>query len=335
MTIINYEIDADEASASKRPWRTIATRFAAMMPLLAASLVCAQDYPAKVIRIVTSPPGGSNDFVSRLLVRGFAERAGWQLVVDNRPTVLAPEVVMRAPPDGYTLLVTGGTFITGYLIDKLAYEPLRDFAPISLTHRQPNILVVHPSLPVKSVKELIALAKAKPGALNYGTSGVGSSNHLAAEFFKLMTGVRMVRINYKGVGPAVSAVLSGEVQLMYANLASISHYLPAGRLRPLAITSAEPSILYPSLPTMAASGLPGFQAVVITGVYAPVGTPAAIVHRLNQEIVRAINLPDIKEKFSNIGVETVGSSPQELTAAMKAEIARTARLVENGGLRTE
>ena len=150
-------------------------------------------------------------------------------MVDNRPTVLAPEVVMRTAPDGYTLLVTGGTFITGYLIDKLPYEPLRDFAPISLTHRQPNILVVHPSLPVKSVKELIALAKAKPGELNYASSGVGSSNHLAAEFFKLMTGVRIVRINYKGVGPAVSAVLSGEVQLMYANLASISHYLQSGR----------------------------------------------------------------------------------------------------------
>ena len=147
--------------------RFIAVTFAAAMSVFGAGVVCAQDYPAKVIRIVTSPPGGSNDFVARLLVKGLTERAGWQVVVDNRPTVLAPEVVMRTAPDGYTLLVTGGTFVTGYLIDKLPYEPLRDFAPITLTHRQPNILVVHPSLPVKSVKELIALAKAKPGELNY------------------------------------------------------------------------------------------------------------------------------------------------------------------------
>jgi len=303
--------------------------------LLASGVAFAQEYPSKVIRILTSPPGGSNDFVARLLVKGLAEKSGWQLVVDNRATILAPEVVMRTAPDGYTLLITGGTFITGHLFDKLPYEPLRDFAPITLTHRQPNILVVHPSLPVKSVKELIALAKAKPGQLNYGTSGVGSTNHLSGELFKLLAGVKIVRINYKGVGPAVSALLSGEVQLMYANLAATSHYVHAGRLRALAITSAEPSPLYPNLPTMAAAGVPGFEMAVMTGIYAPLGTPAAIVNRLNQEIVRAIHMPDIKEKFTNIGIETVGSSPQELTAAMKTEIARTARLIKEGGLRSD
>jgi tripartite-type tricarboxylate transporter receptor subunit TctC len=188
---------------------------------------------------------------------------------------------------------------------------------------------------VKSVKELIALAKARPGELNYGTSGVGSTNHLSGELLKFLSGVKIVRINYKGVGPSVSALLSGEVQLMYANLASTSHYVKAGRLRALAITSAEPSPLYPNLPTMAAAGVPGFEMAVMTGIYAPLGTPAAIVNRLNQEIVRAINMPDIKEKFTNIGIETVGSSPQELTAAMKAEIARTARLIKDGGLRRE
>ena len=307
--------------------RLIATSFA-VISVLGADVTCAQDYPAKVIRIVTSPPGGSNDFVTRLLVKGLTEKQGWQLVVDNRATLLAPEVVMRTPADGYTLLVTGGTFITGYLFDKLPYEPLRDFAPITLTHRQPNILVVHPSLPVKSVKELIVLAKAKPGQLNYGSSGVGSTNHLSGELFNFMTGAKVVRINYKGVGPAVTALLSGEVHLMYANLAAVSPYLESGRLRPLAITSAEPSPLRPNLPTMAASGLPGFETVVITGVYAPAATPAAIVNRLNQEIVRVIHLPEIKERFSSIGIDTVGSSPQELTVAMKAEIARTAKLIK-------
>jgi tripartite-type tricarboxylate transporter receptor subunit TctC len=229
---------------------------------------------------------------------------------------------------GYTLLVTGGTFITGYLFDKLPYEPLRDFAPITLTHRQPNILVVHPSLPVKSVKALIAFAKAKPGELNYASSGVGSTNHLSGELFNVMAGTRIVRINYKGVGPAVTALLGGEVHLMYANLAAVSPHLQAGRLRPLAITSAEPSALRPGLPTMAASGLPGFETIVITGVYAPVATPAVIVNRLHPEIVRAIHLSEIKERFSSIGIETVGSSPQELTAAMKAKITRTARLIK-------
>lgn len=176
-----------------------------MMPIFGLGVAHAQDYPAKVVRIVTSPPGGSNDFVARLLVKGLTEKQSWQVVVDNRPTILAPEVVMRTVPDGYTLLVTGGTFITGNLFDKLPYDPLRDFAPITLTHRQPNILVVHPSLPVRSVKELIALAKAKPGELNYAASGIGSSNHISAELFNSMSGVRTVRINYKGVGPAVTA----------------------------------------------------------------------------------------------------------------------------------
>lgn len=298
------------------------------MSVVAAGVACAQEYPAKVMRIVTSPPGGSNDFVARLLLKGLTEKLGWQIVVDNRATILAPEVVMRTAADGYTLLVTGGTFITGNLFDKLPYDPLRDFAPITLSHRQPNILVVHPSLPVKSVKELIALAKAKPGELNYASSGVGSTNHLSGELFNGMTGARIVRINYKGVGPAVTALLSGEVHLMYANLAAVSSQLQSGRLRPLAITSAEPSALRPGLPTMAASGLPGFETVVITGVYAPAATPAVLVNRLNQELVRVIHLPEIKERFSSIGIETVGSSPQELTAAMKAEIARTAKLLK-------
>jgi len=295
----------------------------------------AQDYPARLIRINTSPPGGGNDYAARLILKGLTERVGWQVVIDNRPTILSAEVASRAAPDGYSLLVAGGTFITGYLIEKMSYEPLRDFAAISLTHRQPNILVVHPSVPVKSVKELIALAKAKPGELNYASSGVGSTNHLAGELFNVMAGVKIVRINYKGVGAGVNAVLSGEVHMMYANLASSAGYIQAGRLRPIAITSAEPSPLRPGLPTMAASGLPGFESVLITGVYAPSGTPAAIVNRLNQEIVRVIHLPDIKERFTNIGIETVGSSPQELTAAMKSEIARTGQLIKAAGIRPE
>ena len=302
---------------------------------LTLGMSSAQDYPAKVIRIVTSPPGGSNDFAARLLVKGMAERTGWQFVIDNRPTIVAPEVVMRAAPDGYTVLVSGGTFVTGPLINKMPYDALTDFAPISLTHRQTNVLVVHPSLPVKSVKDLIALAKARPGQLNYASSGTGSASHLSGELFNVMTGTRIVRINFKGLGGAVSSLLGGEVQLMYANPAAIAAHLQTGRVRPLAITSAQPSPFYPQLPTLAASGLPGFEMDVITAVYAPVGTPAAVVNRLNQETVRAIHLADVKEKFTATGIETIGSSPAELTAWMKAEVARTSKLVKDAGIRSE
>jgi tripartite-type tricarboxylate transporter receptor subunit TctC len=194
---------------------------------------------------------------------------------------------------------------------------------------------VHPSVPVKSVRQLIALAKARPGELNYASSGLGATNHLGAELFNSMAGVRIVRINYKSVGAGVNGVLGGEVHLMFVNLASVSAYLQTGRLRPLAITSAEPSPLRPGLPTVAASGLPGFESFLLTGVFAPAGTPATVVGRLNQEIVRAINVPDVKEKFANIGIETVGSSPQDLTAAMKSEIARMGKVIKAAGIRAD
>src|SRR6185295_6240699 len=225
--------------------RVIVGMFAVAGLFLGGGVAYAQDYPVKLIRIITSPPGGGNDFAARLIMKGLIERVGWQVVIDNRPTIIAAEVAARAAPDGYSLLVAGGTFITGHLIEKMSYEPLRDFASISLTHLQPNILVVHPSLPVKSVKDLIALAKARPGALNYASSGIGATNHLAAELFNVMAGVKTVRINFKGVGAAVNSVLAGEVHMMYANLASSSGYLDARRLRALAITSAEPSPLRP------------------------------------------------------------------------------------------
>lgn len=303
--------------------------------MLLCGTAFAQEYPARLIRIVTSPPGGSNDFTARLIMKGLTEKAGWQIVIDNRATIVAPEVVARAAPDGYTFLVAGGSFISGTLLEKLSYDPLRDFAAISITHRQPNILVVHPSVPARSVRELIALAKARPGVLNYGSAGAGSTNHLAAELFNSMAGVKTVRINYKGVGPAVNALVSGEVHLMLVNLPAVAAYIEAGRLRQLAITSTEPSPLRPGLPTMAAAGVPGFESFLLSGAYAPAGTPAAIVNRLNQEIVRAINLPEIKEKFLALGVETVGSSPQEATAAIKSEIAKVGTLIKEAGIRTQ
>src|SRR5688572_1157655 len=288
-----------------------------------------QEFPARLIRIVTSPPGGNNDFTARLLMKGLTEKTGWQVMIDNRATLVAPEVVARAAPDGYTLLVAGGSFISGSLLEKLPYDPLRDFTAISITHRQPNILVVHPSVPAKSVKELIALAKARPGELNYGSAGAGSTNHLAAELFNVMAGVKTVRINYKGVGPAVNALVSGEVHLMIVNLPATAAYIQSGRLRQLAITSTAPSPTRPGLPTMAAAGLPGFESVVMSGTFAPIGTPAPVVSRLNQEIVRTINQADIKEKFLALGIETMGNSPQEALAAVKDEIAKVGKLIRD------
>ena len=295
----------------------------------------AQEFPARLVRIVTSPPGGNNDFTARLMMKGLTEKAGWQMVIDNRAILVAYEVVARSAPDGYTLLVAGGTFISGNLFEKLSFDPLRDFTAISITHRAPNILVVHPSVPAKSVKELIAFAKARPGELNYGSSGIGSSNHLAAELFNVMAGVKTVRINYKGVGPAVNALLSGETHLMIVNVPAVAGYIQSGRLRQLAITSTEPSPLRPGLPTMAAAGLPGFESIVLSGTFAPAGTPAPVVIRLNQEIVRAINQPDITETFLALGIETVGSSPQEATAAVKSEIAKVGKLIKDAGIRTQ
>ena len=317
------------------PMPRLMVRILPAVMMFLGGAVFAQDFPARLIRIVTSPPGGGNDFTARLIMKGLTERVGWQVVIDNRATILAAEVTARAAPDGYTLLVAGGTFISGPLFEKLSYEPLRDFAAISITHRQPNILVVHPSVPAKSVRELIALAKARPGVLNYASAGVGSTNHIAAELFNSMAGVKTVRINYKGVGAAVTALVGGEVHLMFVNLPSVAAFLQAGRLRQLAITSTEPSPLRPGLPTVAASGLAGFESFLLSGAYAPAGTPAAIVNRLNQEIVRVINLPDIKEKFLSLGIETVGSSPQEATAAIRSEIARVDRLIKEAGVRTQ
>ena len=313
----------------------ITIRMLALAVMLPAGTLLAQEFPARLIRIVTSPPGGNNDFTARLMMKSLTEKAGWQIVIDNRATLVAPEVVARAAPDGYTLLVAGGSFISGSLFEKLPYDTLRDFAAISITHRQPNLLVVHPSVPAKSVKELIALAKARPGELNYGSAGAGSTNHLAAELFNVMAGVKIVRINYKGVGPAVNALVSGETHLMIVNVPAVAAHIQSGRLRQLAITSTAPSPLRPGLPTLSAAGLPGFESVVMSVTLAPAATPAPVVSRLNQEIVRAINQPDIKEKFLALGIETVGNSPQEATAAIKAEIASVAKLIKDAGIRTQ
>jgi tripartite-type tricarboxylate transporter receptor subunit TctC len=288
-------------------------------------------YPNKSIRIVTSLAGGGNDFAARIMAQGLAAPLGQAVIVDNRGGELAPEIVAKAQPDGYTLLVAGSSFWIGPLMHKSVWDPVKDFAPISFTTTAPNVLIVHASVPVNSVKELIDYAKSKPGTLNYGSSAIGAAAHLSGELFKSLTGVNIVHIPYKGQGAANAAILGGEVQLTFATPASISALLKAGKLKALAVTSAKPTALVPGVPTIAAT-VPGFQTGSATSILAPARTPAAIINRLNQEVVKLLNQPEVKEKFFNVGVETVGSSPQEFGAAMKSEMARLGKVIKDAGL---
>ena len=304
--------------------------------LLAAGIAAGQNYPDKVIRIVTSEAGGSLDFAARLVALELTKSLGQTVIVDNRSTIVAIETAAKAAPDGYTLLFNGAAiWITPLMRSNLPWDAVRDFAPITLAVSSPNIVAVHPSLPVRSVKELIALAKARPGEINYATAAPGTSSHLAAELFKAMAGVNMVSIPYKGAGPALNGLLGGEVQLMFPNAATVAPHIKSGRLRAIAVTSARPSALLPGVPTATASGLPGYEAASINAVFAPANTPGAIVTLLNREIVRIINLRDVKEKFLRAGVETVGGSPAELAAAMKSEVARMSKVIKDAGIRDE
>ena len=316
-----------------------ALRFVTWMPavgvmVLGASLACAQGYPNRPIRVVTAAVGGGIDFTARLVAHGLTASLGQQVIVDNRGgTNVAPQTVAKATPDGYTILIHNNTVWISPLLDKVPYDHEQELVPISLTSRSPNILVVHPSLPVKSVKELIALGKAKPGEINYGSGPIGASNHLAAEMFKALAGVKLVRIGYKGGGPALNDLISGQVPVMFATAGSVTAHIKAGRLRALAVTSAEPTALVPGLPTIAASGVPGYVSEAIYGMFAPAKTPAAIINRLHQETARFLAMPETRERFFNSGVETVGSSPQEFAAVIKSETIRLDKVIRSAGIR--
>ena len=303
--------------------------------MIASSAASAQIYPTKPIRIVTAEPGASNDFLSRILAQGISEPLGQQVIVDNRASAVVAGIVSNAVPDGYTLLVTTGVvWILPYL-QKTSYDPVKDFIPITLAVSSPNILVVHPSVAVNSVKELVALAKAKPGTLNYGSGTTGSASHLAAELFKSMASIDIVRIPYKGAGPAVTALIGGQVQLMLATSSSVAPHIKSGKLKAVAVTSAKPSEMFPSLPTVTASGLPGYEAASIIGVFTPAKTPAPIVNRLHQEMVRTLNRPNTKEKLFSAGMEVVGSSPSESVATIKADMARMSKVIKDAGIKAE
>jgi tripartite-type tricarboxylate transporter receptor subunit TctC len=305
--------------------------------LLAAGTACAQSYPSKPIRIVTGAPGSTAEFAARVTAQGLASALGQSVVVDPRAVgggTIFGEVVAKATPDGYTLMVIGSTLWVGPLLRKAPYDPIRDFAPVSILCDSPNILVVHPSLPVTTVKELIDLAKAKPGALNYSTSGIGASPHMAAELFKAMTGVNIVHIPFKGAGASIIGLIGAQVQLSFASAASVTPHISAGRLRAIAVTGAKPFALFPDLPTVAAT-VPGYEAGGAIGFFAPSRTPAAIVARLNREAVKVLGEPDVKQKFLNIGAEAVGSSSEQLAANLKSETAKWGKVIKDAGIRME
>ena len=312
-----------------------ATMFLAGLAVNGTGAVYAQDYPSKPIRIIASPPGGANNFIARLLAQGIGESFGWQVVVDNRPSgFVQGELLSKSAPDGYTTLVAAGSFTIGPLLEKAPYDVVKDFSPVTLVATSPSLLVVHPSLPIKSVKDLIALAKAKPGELNFSTSGTGSANHLPAELFKALAGVNIVRINYKGAGPALIGILSGEVHLMFATASSAAPHVQSGRLRAVAVTSAQPSALLPGMPTVAAS-LPGYEFVSPFGIFAPARTPPAIITRLNQAIVKVIHQPDIKQKFLDTGTDVIGNTPEQYAAVIKSELTTWGKVIKQAGIRVD
>ena len=301
------------------------TRFAQIISIvlmaMGASIAWAQDpstgsgqaFPNRPIRIITSLPGGGSDFTARLIAQGISGPLGQPVIVENRPSNLTGDFAMKALPDGYTLLVEGNSFWFTPLIQPQRYDVLRDFTPVTIALNSPNIIVVHPSVPANSIRELIALAKAKPGQLNYGSS-FGSTSHLAMEMLKSMAGINIVHVPYKGSGPAVNAVIAGEVQFMSASAAAVAPFTKSGKLRALAVTSAKPSAMLPGLPTIA-SAVPGYELELTTGLFASGKPPKAVINRLNQEIVRALNTKEIKEKFFTTGGETVGNTPEEFAAS--------------------
>ncbi len=291
-----------------------------------------QPFPSKLLRIVTAATGSANDWSSRVLAQELSASLGQQVIVENRGG-LSMEYVAKAAPDGHTILGYGSAaWLTQFLRDNPPWDTLRDFLPVTLAMSSPNILVVHPSMPVKSTRELIALAKARPGQLNYAAGTIGAAPHLASELFNSMAAVNIVRVGYKGTGPSVIALLGGEVHMMFAGLGSIAPHIKTGKVRALAVTSLKPSALAPDLPTIA-SILPGYESTSVLGVFVPAKTPPAIVARLQQEIARAVHKPEVKDLLFKAGVEANGTTADEFGAFVKSEMARMGKVIRDSGIR--
>ncbi|HYK15406.1 MAG TPA: tripartite tricarboxylate transporter substrate binding protein [Burkholderiales bacterium] len=303
--------------------------------------VHAQSYPSKSIRyVVPYAPGGSTDIVARVLALKLSEAMGQQVVVDNRPGAggaIGADIVAKSPPDGYTMVtaVTSIMAINQFLYRKLPYDPEKDFAPVTQVGSLPLILVIHPSLPAKNVREFIAIAKAKPGQLNYGSSGVGTATHMTTELFKAMAGVDLVHIPYKGSGQVMGDVIGGQLALIFDQIVSSLPHVQGGKLRMLAITSAKRFPSLPDLPTIAESGVPGYESISWAGVAVPAGTPKEIVARLHAEIVKVLAMPDIRERFLRDGIETIGSTPEQFSEHIRRERIKWAKVVKDSGAKAD
>jgi tripartite-type tricarboxylate transporter receptor subunit TctC len=312
----------------------------AVIALLASAASYAQ-YPSKPVRfIVPFPAGGPLDIVARSIGQDLNKAWGQPVLVDNRPGAggnIGADMVAKAPPDGYTILMGAVSThaINVWLYKRLPYDPLKDFAPVTLVTSVPNVLVVHPSVPARNVRELIALAKARKGELNFASGSTGSAGHLAGELFKTMAGVDMVHIPYKGAAPAVADLLAGHVSLMFDNLASALPNIKAGRVRAIAVTTLKRSPFLPELPTISESGLRGFDVGTWFGVFAPAGTPREMVMRLNSDISRALRTPGMKERLAALGAEAMPDTPEAFAAFVKAEMSKYKQIVQASGAKMD
>ncbi len=320
--------------------RTVLSWLAAPALVVVPIIAAAQGYPAKPIRvIIPNPPGGSLDIVARLVGPKMTELSGQSVLIDHRPGAdsnIGTELAARAPADGYTALLHSLPLVVNpALFAKLPFDPVRDFAPVSLIVAAPFVLVVHNSVPAKTVKDLIALAKAQPGKLTYSSAGNGSNLHVAAELLNTLVGTRMLHVQYKGGGPALLAVLGGEVDLSYLNIAAVAPHAKAGKLRALAVTSTTRSQVLPELPTVAESGVPGYEFTTWVGALVPAATPPKTVAALHELIVSAVRSPDLTKRFAEQGAVIIAGTPGEFAAHIKAELVRWAKVVKQAGIKAE
>ena len=324
----------------RRQWHLIGMALATSACVAAASAQPQQAYPNRPIRfIVPVAPGGGSDMAARLFGQKLTDAFGQQVVIDNRAGaggIIGTELAAKAAPDGYTLLLaSSANTVHPSLHKKLPYDIIKDFAPVSLLAAYPHLLVVHPSVAAKSVKELIALAKAKPGQINYATGGNGTMAHIVAEFFRSMTGIDVVHVPYKGAGPALIGLVAGEAGLAFYSVSATLQHVKAGRLRALGATGAKRSPSLPDLPTIAEAGVPGFEAGTWAGVLAPAGTPKSIIAKLHGEITRILQLPDVKERLAAIDFEPVGNTPEEFGVIIRKDVVKWAKVVKGSGAKAD
>jgi tripartite-type tricarboxylate transporter receptor subunit TctC len=312
---------------------------AAFMVLALSTAAAAQDYPTKPVRLVVPfPPGGSNDIVGRLVATQLGEKLGKQVIVENRGGaggVVATEMVSKAEPDGYTLLMISLAHAVNPWLYKLNYDPIKSFAPVAMLGSGPNIVTVHPDLPVKSIKDLVALAKQKPGELQYASAGVGSFQHLGGELFKLMAGIDVMHVPFKGGGPAMIDVMGGHTKILFSSLVQTTPHIRSGKLRALATGGPKRSPVFPDLPTVAEAGVPGYEGVNWWGVLAPAGTPKPVVDKLSRDIAAALASPELQKQFETEGAEVVQMGPDEFGKFLAAEMTKWERVVKEAKIKAE